>query len=824
MTVRTDFLTLKYKGQEQFSEDNLSVSFMMSDKKVKWHPGADASGNLLGTARTLDRCDGDTLMDPYDPGIISRDGWALLDESTRHLFEPVDSDWKYWVAERDSIVRQDIYFFGYGHDYTAALADFTKISGKIPLPPKYTFGYWWCRFWQYSDFELIDLARHFRDFSIPIDAMIIDMDWHETWSELKAATPPREPGGKPGLDEFGEGIGWTGYTWKKELFPNPANFLEELHRMGIKNSLNLHFCNGIQPYEEPYDRFVEDYLSRTSDYDGPEGYIKADGSKAPVPFRIDQIVLTDAYFNSVIHPLEKDGVDFWWLDWQQWINSHYTKGLSNTFWLNYAFFQDKVRQTESQGIHAPRAMIYHRWGGIGSHRYQVGFSGDTYATWKVLGYLPYFTATASNVCYGYWGHDIGGHMQPPGVTSTDPELYTRWMQSGVFTPIYKSHSTKDMSMEKRFWVFPDHFDAMRAAIRLRYDLSPYIYTAARQAYDTGISICRPLYYAWPEEDKAYECTQEFMFGDDILATTICEPADTVTGLASRKIWFPEGYDWYDVSTGIMYEGGTEHDLLYTIDENPYYVKACAVIPMAGAEIRNLQSQDPELRLLVVPGTGESRTRVYEDDGNTQAYDTEFAFTEIARSGNADSLTVEVMPRTGEFEGMLPSRKVSVLLDGFNAPEKVYVNGVEVPYSRFAKSDAGKDGAGPVWGYDGNSLTATVYLPSLPADEKLTVKCLFRSGEPQYLDGAKGLIKRMMALTPETKLMMELYVMAWMQLPTEFLDIAQCGSYITEAPEKAAEFVQGIDVDAMNARFAGYEKLPDSFREKVFAQTKFEKAE
>ncbi len=824
VTVRTDFLTLKYKGQEQFSEDNLSVSFMMSDKKVKWHPGADASGNLLGTARTLDRCDGDTLMDPYDPGIISRDGWALLDESTRHLFEPVDSDWKYWVAERDSIVRQDIYFFGYGHDYTAALADFTKISGKIPLPPKYTFGYWWCRFWQYSDFELIDLAKHFRDFSIPIDAMIIDMDWHETWSELKAATPPREPGGKPGLDEFGEGIGWTGYTWKKELFPNPANFLEELHRMGIKNSLNLHFCNGIQPYEEPYDRFVKDYLSRTSDYDGPEGYIKADGSKAPVPFRIDQIEWTDAYFNSVIHPLEKDGVDFWWLDWQQWINSHYTKGLSNTFWLNYAFFQDKVRQTESLGVHAPRAMIYHRWGGVGSHRYQVGFSGDTYATWKVLGYLPYFTATASNVCYGYWGHDIGGHMQPPGVTSTDPELYTRWMQSGVFTPIYKSHSTKDMSMEKRFWVFPDHFDAMRAAIRLRYDLSPYIYTAARQAYDTGISICRPLYYAWPEEDKAYECTQEFMFGDDILATTVCEPADTVTGLASRKIWFPEGCDWYDVSTGIMYEGGTEHDLLYTIDENPYYVKACAVIPMAGAEIRNLQNQDPELRLLVVPGTGESRTRVYEDDGNTQAYDTEFAFTEIARSGNADSLTVEVMPRTGEFEGMLPSRKVSVLLDGFNAPEKVYVNGVEVPYSRFAKSDAGKDGAGPVWGYDGNSLTATVYLPSLPADEKLTVKCLFRSGEPQYLDGAKGLIKRMMALTPETKLMMELYVMAWMQLPTEFLDIAQCGSYITEAPEKAAEFVQGIDVDAMNARFAGYEKLPDSFREKVFAQTKFEKAE
>ena len=823
VTVRTEYLTLKYKGREQFSGDNLSVTFMMSDKKVKWYPGSDDSGNLLGTARTLDRCDGDTLMDPYDPGIISRDGWAVIDESSRHLFEPVDSDWKYWVAERDSVARQDLYFFGYGHDYTAALADFTKISGKIPLPPKYTFGYWWCRFWQYSDFELIDLARHFEDFSIPIDAMIIDMDWHETWSELKAATPPREPGGKPGLDEFGEGIGWTGYTWKKELFPNPANFLEELHRMGIKTSLNLHFCNGIQPYEEPYDRFVKDYLSRTSDYDGPEGYIREDGSKAPVPFRIDQIEWTDAYFNSVIHPLERDGVDFWWLDWQQWKDSHYTEGLSNTFWLNYAFFQDKVRQTESQGRYAPRAMIYHRWGGIGSHRYQVGFSGDTFATWKVLGYLPYFTATASNVCYGYWGHDIGGHMQPPGVTSTDPELYTRWMQSGVFTPIYKTHSTKDMTMEKRFWVFPDHFDAMRAAIRLRYDLSPYIYTAARQAYDTGVSMCRPLYYAWPEADEAYTRDQEFMFGDDILATTVCEPADSITGLAVRTMWFPEGCDWYDVSTGTMYEGGSEHELLYTIDENPYYVKSCAVIPMAGAGIRNLQEQDSELRLLVVPGTGESRTRVYEDDGNTQAYDTEYAFTEVARSGNSDSLTVEVMPREGSFGGMLPTRKVSVLLDGFNSPDKVYVNGAEVPYSRFAGYDAAEDGSVAVWGYDGNSLTATVYVPEMPADEKLTVTCLFRSGEPQYFgDGTKGLIKRMMALTPETKLMMEQYVMSWMQLPVEFLDIAQCGSYITESPEKAAVLVRSIDVDAMIGRFAGYENLPDSFRQKVSAQTKFEK--
>ena len=821
VTVQTEYLTLKYRGNGKFSGDNLSITFRTGrdgKEKVKWYPGADASGNLLGTARTLDRCDGETVIDPYDPGIISKDGWAVIDESGRHVFVPVDSDWKNWVESRDSTDRQDLYFFGYGHDYKAALGDFTKISGKIPLPPKYTFGYWWCRYWQYSDFELIDLARHFKDFNIPIDVMIIDMDWHETWSELKAATPPRTPGGRPGLDEFGETIGWTGYTWKKEFFPNPGNFLEELHRMDIKTSLNLHFCNGIQPYEEPYDRFVKDYLSRTSDYDGPEGYLREDGSKVPVPFRIDQIEWTDAYFNSVIRPLENMGVDFWWLDWQQWKDSHYTPGLSNTFWLNYAFFHDKIRQTESQGVYAPRPMIYHRWGGIGSHRYQVGFSGDTFATWKVLGYLPYFTATASNVCYGYWGHDIGGHQQPSGVHSTDPERYTRWLQSGVFTPIYKTHSTKDMSMEKRFWVFPDHFDAMRAAIRLRYDLTPYIYTAARQAYDTGISICRPLYYDWPEDDEAYVRTQEFMFGDDILATTVCEPADSVTGLAKRTMWFPEGSDWYDVSTGIMYKGGTEHELLYTINENPYFVKAGAVIPMAGAGISNLQGQDPELRLLVVPGTGESSTEVYEDDGSTQAYGTEYAFTRITRKSDAGSLELTVLPKEGFFKGMLDERKVSIMLDGFRVPEKVFVNGEEVPYSRFAEFDS-EDGR-TVWGYDGDDLTATIYTATAPADETLTVKCLFDGSSELYQSGAKGLIRRMMALTPETKLMVEQYVMHGMQLPVEFLGIAQCGSYITEDPGKADEMLRNMDVRAMESKFGSYDRLPDTFKEKLAAQTVF----
>lgn len=818
LTIRTEDIKLTYSGNSRFDEGNLSVAFRMADPSAKkgertvvWRPGMDDGGNLLGTTRTLDKCDGLKTNEPYDKGVVSRDGWAVIDESARHLFVPVDSDWKFWVEGRDSTDRQDLYLFAYGHDYKAAVSDFTKIGGRIPLPPKYAFGYWWCRFWQYSDFEFVGLGKEIRSMDIPIDVMVLDMDWHETWSLRKRNAPK---------DEFGQRIGWTGYTWQRKLFPDPANCLKDLHNLGLRTTLNLHPASGIQPYEEPYDRFVKDYLSRTGEYDGPEGYINPDGTKAPVPFRMDDRNWADAYFNSVIRPFERQGVDFWWLDWQQWRMSKYVPGLSNTFWLNYAFFNDMIRQSASQGKYARRPMIYHRWGGIGSHRYQIGFSGDAYASWQVLGYLPYFTSTASNVGYGYWGHDIGGHMQPKGVKETDPEMYTRWLQSGVFTPIFKTHSTKDQTMEKRFWVFPEHFDAMRAAVRLRYDLSPYIYNAAREAYDTGISMCRPLYYEYPEAWQAYDFKQEYLFGNDILATVVCEPADSVTGLAGRVVWFPEGDDWYDVSGGSLFKGGRIDTLRYTISENPYYIKAGAIVPMASERIRSLQEKDNTLKLFVAPGDGESSVSVYEDDGETQAYSEEYATTLVSKVSDASGVRITVAPRQGNYRGMGDDRRIQVVLAGVFAPEKVTVNGVEVPYSRFAAHDSEVSGKNAVWTYVGSELSAVIYLPETPASETLTVECSFdgySASHRDLLNGKKGLMRRMMDMTPEAKLVFGKYVDAYMMLPDPFLALAQCASFITEDPRNAGKYLERIDIQALLDNLESFENIPADFLAKVKAQ-------
>lgn len=478
------------------------------------------------------------------------------------------------------------------------------------------------------------------------------------------------------------------------------------------------------------------------------------------------------------------------------------------------------RQSAGEGIYARRPMIYHRWGGIGSHRYQIGFSGDCFATWQVLGYLPYFTSTASNVGYGYWGHDIGGHQQPKGVHETDPELYTRWLQSGVFTPIFKTHSTKDQTMEKRFWSFPEHFDAMRDAVRLRYDLSPYIYNAARQTYDTGISMCRPMYYDYAENNEAYDFKQEFMFGDDILATVVCEPADSLTGLAKRVMWFPEGNDWYDVATGSMIRGGQVDTLSYTINENPYYVKAGAVIPMAASDIRSLQEKSDVIKLFIAPGDGESSTSVYEDDGATQAYSSDYARTTVRKTADASHVKVVVSPREGSYCGMSPNRKLQFVFASVFAPEKVFVNGAEIPYSRFAAHNAEVSGSDTEWGYDGADLSVTVYTPETSADVEMVVECVFSdyaASHRELLSGKKGLMHRMMAITPEAKLVFGKYVDAYMMLPDSFLALAQCSSFINEDPKDAGKYLEAIDVEALAREFGAIEKLPAEFTAKIKAQ-------
>lgn len=753
LTITTPALTLTYLKNGKFSDKNLKAVFTLNGREVVWTPGMENPQNLLGTTRTLDGADGSKLKEPMEQGILSRAGWSLIDDSQRHVLTPDGSEWEEWIEARPEGDRQDLYLFAYGHDYKQALADYALVAGRAPMPPKYTLGYWWSRYWQYSDNEFVDLVNKLKSMDVPIDVLIVDMDWHETWGLRKSNSPK---------DEYGQRIGWTGYTWQKELFPSPANFLKWTENEELKVALNLHPASGIQPYEAVYDDF-------TKEYEWSE-------KGKSVPFKIDERKWADAYFKTVLEPMERNGVDFWWLDWQQWKESKYTPGLSNTFWLNHTFFNHAERQ--NPGL---RPFIYHRWGGLGSHRYPLAFSGDTYATWPMLAYLPYFTATASNVNYGWWGHDIGGHMFHKTQKATDPELYTRWLQYGVFTPIFKTHSTKDPRIERCIWCFPDHMFLMRDAIRLRYTLAPYIYNAARENYDTGVGMCRPMYYDYPESDKAYETPEQFMFGNDILATTITQPVDSITGLAPRTIWFPEGA-WFDCATGSMYEGGRTEELHYTLAENPHYAKAGSIIPMNPATVKNLQQPCDTLVLTFIPG-GDGQLRHYEDDGMSQQYKTNYAVTTVSKKQEGNTVRVRISPREGSFAGASDSRSYELRFPAVFPPKSVKVNGKELAYSRFPK--AGE------WTYDGYTLAPVIYTGTTACDAPVEIELAFddyATAHQADLYGMSGVFKRCLDLTVEFKTEQGAHSEPYLMLPEEYLRVSQCPNFILEEPFRIAEFI------------------------------------
>ena len=405
LVIDTGALTLRYapfiKSAEGFAASNLSITFTLNGEPVTWTPGMPNPQNLRGTRRTLDECEGDAAL---DEGLLSRAGWTLFDDSKNVIF---DDDG--WVGARPDFALQDWYFFGYGHDYKAALAEYTRFGGDIPLIPRYILGGWWSRYWAYSEQDLRDLVAEFEAHNVPLDVFVIDMDWH---------TPD----------------GWTGYTWNRELFPDPPAFLAWLHEKGLHITLNLHPADGVHPHEEVYPQFA-----KALGIDPKSG--------KPVPFRIATKEYVRHYFEMIHHPMENDGVDFWWMDWQQGEISE-VRGLDPLPWINHLHFNDIKRHVHSDGHVRP--MLYSRWGGLGNHRYYIGFSGDAYVVWTALQFQPYLTAAAANVAYGWWSHDIGGHMGG----ATEPELYTRWVQFGALSPILRVHSTKDPRAERRPWGYP----------------------------------------------------------------------------------------------------------------------------------------------------------------------------------------------------------------------------------------------------------------------------------------------------------------------------------------------------------------------------------
>lgn len=617
LEIITDELHLYYDKKE-FSSEGLFIGlkrgFGVGDSL--WNYG-DKPGNLGGTARTLDNADGAIEL---EDGLMSRDGFTVFDDSNTALLTEDG-----WAVPRDSD-GIDMYFFGYGHQYQLCLRDFYRLSGATPLLPKYTLGNWWSRFYRYTEESYLELMKKFEEKKLPFSVSVIDMDWHITHVPGKY------------------GSGWTGYTWNKELFPDPARFLKRLHEMDKHVTLNLHPADGVRAFEDAYLPMAKEM---GVDYENEE----------KIPFDVMDRKYMNAYFKYLHHPYEEMGVDFWWVDWQQGSQSR-TKGMDPLWMLNHLHFMDSGREGK-------QPLTFSRYAGLGSHRYPIGFSGDTITTWESLDFQPYFTVNASNAGYSWWSHDIGGHQKG----YRDDEMVVRWIQFGVFSPIMRLHSTSNEFYGKEAWSYnPVAEKVITEFLQLRHKMIPYLHTMNYRTHLQGIPLMQPMYYKH-DVPEAYEVPNQYYFGDMIVCP-ITKPADRNSLLASVHAWIPEGL-YYDFFNGQVYSGNRKIVLYRTQETIPVLVPAGSIIPMA-VDYEKCYERNPEHLDVIVFSGADGCFEMYEDDCSNTV-DMEPVITKFCyRMGEMAKFSMQV---TGDANGVIPqSRTYCVRIRGV---ESVTADDVQV---------------------------------------------------------------------------------------------------------------------------------------------------
>lgn len=622
LEINTGQMRLLYKPNgKPFSEENLEVWIQSGTEEIRWTPASKQTKNLGGTINTLDQVKG-----PVDlgEGILSRNGWFLLDDSKGFLLV---ND---WVEPRPATSGTDQYLFGYGENYEAAFQSFITIGGPVPMPRKSVLGSWYSRWWHYTTEDYKNIVEQYREHNFPLDIIVMDMEWHT-----------------------GD---WTGWSWNYELLPNPPALLQWFREQGLTVTLNVHPSDGVRPEESMYKDFM---LTLGADSSTSETITFDAGNKEYM----------EAYFTHTHHPREEEGVDFWWLDWQQYPDVLSMPGLLNLSWLNKLYFDNSMRTGK-------RGLQFSRWGAWGDHRHPIHFSGDADTGWPMLGFEVPFTSNAGNVGAYYWSHDIGGHF---GDRNEEP--YTRWVQFSATTAAMRLHSGIIEYLDRRPWMWPEWAtESMRRSFHLRSRLIPYVYSAVRETNQTGIPLNRPMYIQWPHETDSYYAPQQYMFGNDLLVAPIASPGYGPGRVASQLVWFPEGH-WYNMLTSESFTGPEWRLVSADMNEFPLYVRGGVPVPMQPYSARPTTEPLATLELHLWPGADgeENATTLYEDDGISRGYESEdFATTYISTERNGNAITLQVDATIGEYEGQVTDRAYVIVLGGVMNPLRVTLNDEPLP--------------------------------------------------------------------------------------------------------------------------------------------------
>lgn len=595
LEIKTKYFRLRYVKEKPFyggrlnSMGNLRVELLNSDRI--WYYKHPEVRNYGAPGISLDDIDKKVKL---KKGLFSTDGFATIDDSEHLVMEESGT------LTKRAIPEIDLYLFMYLKDFGYCLQDYFALTGKPALIPRYALGNWWGKDTSYDDKTLPSFIEKFKEKHIPLSVIMLNDTWH--------------------LQEYNGKKYNSGFTWDTAHFQNPKETINFLHRNGIRLGLKIKPLQGILPYEENYEKIKE--------------YIQPD-KNGIIPFQVMDSKVLDSYFKLLIHPLDQLGVDFYFIDEKP-------KDITTLWALDHYHFYDMQRDYKR------RPMVYTRNAMLAPHRYPVLYSGKTIVSWDTLKLIPFYNGSATNAGVSYWSHDIGGYYN--GIE--DNELYTRYVQLGVFSPILKlgSEDGKYYKREPWRWGYKT-YAIVKDYMNLRHRLIPYLYTEAYKYHEYGIPLITPIYYKFPEMYDDVNYRNGYYFGSELFISPIITKKDYVMNRVIHKFFLPSG-TWYDYVTGKKFPGGKKYISFFKDEDYPVFAKAGSIIVLGNHENINDTTPPKDMEIQIFPGRSNTY-HLYEDDGISDLYRKRyFLKTSIDYNYMPNNYTVIVRPIEGKT-GIVP---------------------------------------------------------------------------------------------------------------------------------------------------------------------------
>ena len=595
------------------------------------------------------------------------------------------------------------YYFMFGKNADGVNACMRQLTGNVPMFPLWTYGFWQCRERYKSSKELLEVVDNYRRLQVPLDGII--QDW-QYW---------------------GNNYLWNAMDFLSEQFTDGKQMIDRVHEQNAHIMISIWASFGPQTQQFaklaekdlllPIETWPQSGLSHIwpPRMDYPSG-VKVYDAYSPVARQI--------YWDH-LKRLFDYGIDAWWMDSTDpdFFNPRESDFEYKTSAGSWRSVRNLFPLATVKGIYAnqrkesadKRVFIMTRSAFAGQQHYGSGlWSGDVASTWDMLRkQVPAGLNYTMTGCPNF-NTDIGGffcgsyNTDGTGSAPRNPqyqELYVRWMQYGLFCPVFRSHGADAPREIYQFGKKGEPiYDAIESTIRLRYRLLPYIYSTAWQVTSANESYLRALTYDFASDKNTWNLGSEFMFGCSILATPILDPQyteekifkeDAMSGwdkkdakiekLKDGKIDFseektatkylPKGANWYEFYTEKLYKGGRNVTFTTTIDRTAMFVKAGTILPLAPVMQYAQQSQWDNLDIIVYPGSNAVFT-LYEDEGDNYNYE-RGVYSTITMKWNDSQRTFTVEARQGQFPGMLQNRKFNIRIAGTEAVKTVDYSGIAV---------------------------------------------------------------------------------------------------------------------------------------------------